>query len=48
MKLITHLHLALRLRMSGAMPPPPINFHGMDRNYFNVDIDRDGEEEEAS
>jgi hypothetical protein len=36
MKLTTNLYIVLRLRMSGVMPPPPINYHGMHRKYFSL------------
>jgi len=35
----THLHLVLRLRISGAIPLlPPIYLHGMDRDNFTLDL----------
>ena len=34
MKLTIHLHLVLRLRMSGAIPLHPLYLHGMHRDNF--------------
>ena len=32
--LTTHLHLLPRLRMTGAVPPPPLYFHGVHGDNF--------------
>jgi hypothetical protein len=35
-KLATPLNVVLRLRMSGALPPPPVCVHGMELRHMNL------------